>query len=163
MTTTMDARKDLTALAGNFFLNDSLASDFRIGAVTNNPAPGVVWDDVDAERRLALDITTPGKLLPWARIQVRHVTERQATLGNVNGKIRWRRGGILHVQVFVPRGMGLRTLDPLVQGLIAAMRGRRTTNGVVVRNARLSELGPAGASPWFAATVVSEFEYDQIE
>lgn len=65
--------------------------------------------------------------LPWARIAIRHATGRKVTLNNDAGTARYRREGIVWIQVFVPRndGSSYTTIQQLAMVAVKAYEGKR--------------------------------------
>jgi hypothetical protein len=102
----------------------------------------------------------------WARIMVEHTFFSQATLGGKvslgGGGSRFRRAGLVTVQIFTPVGDGLTTADPLVDLAIDAFEGESTgSDRIEFRNARANEVGSDGA--WTQVNVLAEFEYDRVK
>lgn len=98
---------------------------------------------------------------PWARVSLAHVTGNQATLSNPTGQKRWRRNGILTVQVFTPLGEGLSEGYSLAKVVADAYEGTATPSQVWFRNVRINEVGPDGE--WFQTNVLVDFTYDEIK
>ena len=102
---------------------------------------------------------------PYARIKVIHNIFEQATLG---GKVtqgapgtRFRRFGIVTVQVFSVSGGGQVASDVFVDVALAAFEGQNTgSDKIEFRNARVNEIGQDG--PWFQVNVIAEFTYDKV-
>ena len=102
----------------------------------------------------------------WARITVQHNTFTQVTLGGKvalgGGGSRFRRNGLVTVQIFTPSGDGLTTADPLVDLAVDAFEGEDTgSDRIEFRNARANEVGNDGA--WHQTNVTAEFEYDRVK
>lgn len=123
------------------------------------PIPVVRYDDLPGD-------LPPGNA-PWARVNVRHTTAPQVTLGGVGGR-RFRNYGILTVQVFSVDGAkggtggGLTQADALAKIVIDAFQGKSTKpDGVEFRNVRANEIGSSGS--WFQTNVIADFEYDIIK
>ena len=103
---------------------------------------------------------------PYARITLKHNIFAQVTVG---GKVsqggagqRFRRFGIVTVQVFTISGGGLTGADSLVQLALDAFEGENTgSDRIEFRNTRANEIGQDG--PWFQVNVVAEFDYDRIK
>lgn len=102
---------------------------------------------------------------PYARITVQHNIFEQATLG---GKVtqgapgtRFRRFGIVTVQVFTVSGSGQVASDAFVDVALAAFEGQSTgSDKIEFRNARINEIGQDG--PWFQVNIIAEFTYDKV-
>jgi hypothetical protein len=102
----------------------------------------------------------------YARIMVRHNIFTQSTLGGKpslggSGR-RFRRSGIVTVQVFTRSNDGLTRADILVQLALDAFEGEDTgSDRIEFINARANEIGQDG--PWHQTNVVAEFRYDRIK
>ena len=106
----------------------------------------------------AQDVPTSGH---WARITVRHSDGRQATLSGEVGQRRFRKFGIVTVQVFTESGDGLVTSDTLTAVAESAFQGVTTNPGrVLFRNVRTVEVGQEGN--WHQSNVLASFEYDEV-
>ena len=103
----------------------------------------------------------PTTTAPWARASLRNVTGRQATLANHDGVRRWRRDGILTIQIFVPLGEGLQEGYSLSKVVTDALEGTSTPSAVWFRNVSVNEIGPDGE--WFQFNVLAEFTYDEVK
>lgn len=121
------------------------------------PIPLLLYDD--KHRDLPDDA-------PYARITIKHNTFPQVTIGapvaqGGNG-VRFRRFGIVTVQVFEISGGGLTNSDILVDLALDAFEGEKTgLDRVEFRNARANEIGQDG--PWFQTNVIAEFVYDRLK
>ena len=103
---------------------------------------------------------------PYARITIQHNVFNQATIGGKTstggGGQRFRRNGIVTVQIFTPSGDGLTTADPLVELTINAFEGKSTgSDRVEFRSVRANEIGHDGV--WHQVNVLAEFEYDKVK
>jgi len=121
------------------------------------PIPLLLYDD--KHRDLPADA-------PYARITVSHNVFSQVTLGGKvaqgSGGSRFRRFGVVTVQVFTVSGDGLTNADVLVDLALDAFEGENTgSDKVEFRNARANEIGQDG--PWFQVNVVAEFTYDRVK
>lgn len=105
--------------------------------------------------------TQPNGRTPWARVTLRHNSGGQATLSNVDGKSRFKREGVITVQIFTPSGEGLSRSYDLAKIVADAFEGVYTAKGVWFRNTRLVESGPDG--DWFQLNVNTDFIYDEIK
>jgi len=121
------------------------------------PIPLLLYDD--KHRDLPDDA-------PYARITIKHNVFPQVTVGATvvkggNG-VRFRRFGIVTVQVFELSGDGLTSSDVLVDLALDAFEGEKTgLDRVEFRNARINEIGQDG--PWFQTNVIAEFTYDRVK
>ncbi len=121
------------------------------------PIPLLLYDD--KHRDLPTDA-------PYARITIKHNVFPQVTIGapvaqGGNG-VRFRRFGLVTVQVFELSGDGLTSSDILVDLALDAFEGEKTgLDRVEFRNARANEIGQDG--PWFQTNVIAEFTYDRVK
>lgn len=100
---------------------------------------------------------------PWARVVVRHADAMKVTLNNDVGTARYRRVGLVWIQVFAPANDATgRTLGQrLAMVAQKAYEGKRAANGeVVFTRAAISERLKDG--PWFLFDVKVSFYWDQI-
>lgn len=117
------------------------------------PVPTLFYDDKE------FDI--PDGNTSWAFIMVRHTASNQATLGEV-GSRRFRRRGMVTVQIRTPTGLGLSSNDIFSKIALDAFEGVETApDQVIFRNARIQEAGNDGA--WFLTNVIADFEYDEVK
>lgn len=121
------------------------------------PIPRLFYDD--KHRDLPADA-------PYARIMVKHNVFPQTTIGATVAKggngVRFRRFGIVTVQVFELSGDGLTSSDVLVDLALDAFEGEKTgLDRVEFRNARANEIGHDG--PWYQTNVIAEFVYDRVK
>lgn len=98
----------------------------------------------------------------WARIQVRHNSFFKATVGGEVGNRRFRRVGLVTIQIFTPVGEGLSQADSLAKIALDAFEGKSTgADSIEFRNARINEIGRDGS--WFQTNVLVDFEYDEVK
>lgn len=101
--------------------------------------------------------------LPWARVAINHNPGAggQATLSGDTGQRRYRRFGVVTVQIFTPFGGGQLKAHRLVRVAMSAFEGvDLAPSGVIFRNARFTEVGQDGA--WLQTNVTADFEYDEV-
>ncbi len=98
---------------------------------------------------------------PWARVTLRHTFGEQASLSGSGGTRRWRRDGLLTVQIFIPIGEGLSEGYSLAKTVVDAFEGIATTSAVWFRNVRVNEIGNDGE--WYQVNVLVDFTYDEIK
>lgn len=103
----------------------------------------------------------PPTVAPWARVSLRHLSGRQASLAGGSGKRRYDRDGLITVQIFVPSGEGLLEAYNLAKIVADAFEGAATASQVWFRDVRINEVGPDGS--WFQVNVVAGFTYDEIK
>lgn len=117
------------------------------------PVPVVLYEDVVVDIPPATD--------PWVRVTVRHGPSTQVTLGETGGR-RFRRLGVVTVQVFTPVGDGMTLNDTLSDVAVNAFEGKSTGGDEVeFRNVTASEVGVD--SDWFQTNVTADFEYDAVK
>lgn len=104
---------------------------------------------------------------PWARLSTRHFGGEQVSLADSEGLARFEHSGVVTVQVFSPLGQGFEqgspSHDAMVQTVLDAVRGQRTTSGVTFYDPRPVDVGPNPDGPWYQTNVVAEFRYDQLK
>jgi hypothetical protein len=116
------------------------------------PVPLLIYDD----RHQDLPANAP-----FARIAMRHGPMDQRTFGNT-GNRRFRRFGIITVQIFALANQGLATADLYAKVALDAFEGQNTApDEIHFRNTRVNEIGQDG--PWFQINVISEFDYDELK
>jgi len=103
---------------------------------------------------------------PYARITIKHNVFPQVTIGATVAKggngVRFRRFGLVTVQVFEISGDGLTASDTLVDLALDAFEGEKTgLDRIEFRNVRANEIGQDG--PWFQTNIISEFTYDRVK
>lgn len=135
MTTTVDARE---AIYQRFVDNTALAT-------TNYT--------FDSEQY------TPPAGETWVRLMVRHTDSEQHSLGGTNQR-KFRRFGLIFVQVFSPLDAGTRANDTVVQATRDIFEGV-DASGIKYYNAIPREIGPDGA--WFQTNLEITFDYDETK
>ncbi len=117
------------------------------------PVPPMLYDNKKGEK--------PADGDPYAKTFIRHVDAGQVTFGGP-GSRRFRKVGVITVQVFEPYGEGLTSSDQRAKIVSDALEGVSTApDEVIFRNVRVVEVGLTGG--WFQYNVVAEFEYDTIK
>lgn len=96
----------------------------------------------------------------WARITVQHAFGGQPTVGKNAGARRYRRTGLVTVEIWTPSGDST-LADALSMIALSAFEGKRTSpGGVWFRNVRPNEIGQDGV--WFKTNVLADFVYDEV-
>lgn len=133
---------------------DSIVSTFKTAwDAQTPPIPLLIFDDAKQ------DIPSGGT--PFARITVRHNLVEQATLGGIGGR-RFRRFGIVAIEIYTPAGEGLTDADKFAKVALDAFEGKNTGGDAIeFRNTRVNEVGQDG--PWFQTNVLADFEYDEVK
>jgi hypothetical protein len=117
-------------------------------------------DYEDKPRNPNDDPIPPKEQQPWIRIKMEHTFGRQVTLANEIGQRRFRKFGVITVQLFCPLGSSLREPERLGILLNNALEGASTPHDVLFRNVRMNEEGSDGH--WFQVNVIADFEYDSV-
>jgi hypothetical protein len=115
-----------------------------------------VTDDIPAD-----EVASTGDPALWGAVKVESGASRQASLRGDGGLRRFRRVGVLFVELYIPAGNGLSLADEASKVVLDAIEGQTTANGVYFRNAQIREEGVSG--PWFLTVVAVEFEYDEVK
>lgn len=118
------------------------------------PVPPVAYPNVTFDR--------PPDNSPWARVSVKHNTGAQATVGGSPGNRRFRRFGMVVVELFTPTGQGLTASDKYAKVAYDAFEGKSASpGGAFFYNVRVNEVGEDGA--WFHTNVIAEFQWDEVK
>lgn len=94
----------------------------------------------------------------WARLTIRHTDGGQASLAGDSGARRWRKEGIVTVQVFSPMGDGVQAGRNAAATVVNAFQDAKLA--VWFRNTRMNEVGASGA--FFQTNVSTTFSYDEV-
>lgn len=97
---------------------------------------------------------------PWVRLTVRHVPGEPETMGK-KGNRKFRRKGILFIQVFTPINTGTFTSDQLAEAARTLLEGERLSKQCWTGVSAIREVGAKGK--WYAANVETEFTYEEIK
>jgi hypothetical protein len=133
---------------------DEILTQFRTAWLADpaSAALPVLWPDSDSK---------PPASGAWARVSVTHGSGGQSTLSGGLGETRYTHMGFVTVQLFTPRGDGLKLSDQLVTISKHAFEGVATSPGhVTFYRVRSREVGPDGQ--WFNTNVLADFEYDEV-
>lgn len=93
---------------------------------------------------------------PWVRLTVLPGTAQQVEMGNTR---RWRRPGVVVVQIFVPAASGTGLAQELGDRVRDIFEGR-TVSGVVFRATSLSRVAIDG--PWLQYNATTPFHADEL-
>lgn len=110
----------------------------------------VAYPDVDFK---------PPNDLPWVRLTIQHFDGFQASTGSP-GSNRFRRKGILTLQIFTPQGKAALKADELADTAVNIFRGVEN-NGIHYYDVQMKEIGNDGAG-WYQINVLAYFKYDLI-
>jgi hypothetical protein len=94
----------------------------------------------------------------WVRLSVRHTGGGQDTLGK-KGSRKYRRAGLIQVQIFTPKDAGLDEADGHVAVLKTIFEGE-SFSGVDCNDLFPRERGEDGK--WYLTVVECDFDYDEI-
>jgi hypothetical protein len=104
------------------------------------------------------DETFPSRDAPWIRLTILDGEGQQVEMGM---KQRWRRPGIVEIQVFIPAGDG----DGLSAELCDTVRDifeGRTINGVIFRATSRRRVGRGRDSAWVQWNASTPFQADEL-
>lgn len=134
---------------------DAIISLFKtVWEAQASPIPLLFYEDINFD--------SPDAGTAWARIIVRHTTGFQATLSTGSGNRRFRRFGLVNVEIYTSPGSGLTEADKFAKVALDAFEGNSTAlDAVVFRNVRVNELGQTGQ--WYQTNVICEFDYDEVK
>jgi hypothetical protein len=102
----------------------------------------------------------------YARVTVQHGFFSQKTIGGKKALggcgQRFRRTGVVTVQIFTPFGDGLTIADPLIDLVLDTFEGESTgSDRIEFRNVTANEVGNDGT--WYQTNIVADFDYDRIK
>lgn len=116
--------------------------------------PLLIWPDGEG-------IPPDDSQKPWLQVIARHGGGGQASLAGASGTQRFRRTGLMAIQINTPKGDGNSTSDSIAGMILSALERPATTTGVWFRNVRPLDIGVRGA--WYRFDVLADFEYDEIK
>lgn len=102
----------------------------------------------------------PSPDTPWLRLVVRNIGGGQNTIGQ-KGDRRFRRKGLILIQVFTPVGKGLKSSDVYVEMLREIFEGESFGDRIDCGNADTREKGEDGEHLQTNVEIV--FDYDDIK
>ena len=110
----------------------------------------LLYDNLNADR--------PATPSLFGRLFIQHVSGMLAALG----ASRFRRMGILSVQVFVPLGSGTQQADQVAESLVEALEGvgPLVLENIWFRNIGMREVGPDGT--YHQVNVEADFTFDRV-
>ena len=126
--------------------------------------PGAVAGIVDSTPEIRFTGVEKGDIPStyFARFTMQPVFEEQATFRNGEDK-RYTASGLILLQVFAPRHAGPVAYEigrKLAVAGQSIFRGQTLDGCIILRNVRINWLAPEDA--WHRATVIGEYEYDEI-
>ena len=110
------------------------ASAWATAVTAFSPTPPLFNDNLDQ------DVPEDGTV--WGRLSIQHRSGTRASLGGSSA--RFRREGILFVQVFVPLGDGTLSADQIADSLVAAFEDAGAIGNIWFRDITMREVGPDG-------------------
>lgn len=101
---------------------------------------------------------------PWARVIVRHSDAAKTSLANSDRVSRYRRVGLVWVQIFVPAGFGSAwtKAGDLADVAQAAYEGKRALGGRVVFT-KVPIIDVAKDGPWVRKDIKAFFYWDEVK
>jgi hypothetical protein len=118
------------------------------------PVPALLYDD---------KVKGVPEDAPFVRITIRHTPAGgQVSVGGEVGNRRFRRFGVITVQIFTITGGGLSDADSFATIARDAFEGQSTgPDRIYFRNVNVVEIGESGV--WFQTNVVVDFDYDSVK
>ena len=107
------------------------------------------------------DVDGSGNVKNWGRAAIQHIDGFQPTLVSDTGSRRFRRLGVVTVEIYSRQGLGFSTSDLATQAILDSMEGVTTAGGVIFTQVRPLELGATG--PWVKVNVLAAIEYDEVK
>lgn len=95
----------------------------------------------------------------WARLNIQHITADRASLGSPD-TCRFRREGLLSIQIFVPLGDGTLVADQIADSLVEAFEDVGAIENIWFRNIRMKEVGSDGT--FHQVNVEVDFTFDRV-
>jgi hypothetical protein len=119
----------------------------------DSPVPLVRYEDVKTSEPTGADC--------WVWVSVRNAPNtRQVTVGQANGR-RFRREGLVTVQVFGPIGQGLKYNDLIANVVEGIFKGKSTGDDTVqFLSTSVVDIGESGS--WAQTNVSAVFTYDMV-
>jgi hypothetical protein len=110
----------------------------------------LLYDNQDGDR--------PEEPTLFGRLTIQHANGTRADLAG----LRFRREGLMTVQVFVPQGSGTELADQTAEALVEALEGvgPATLENVWLRDIGMREVGPDGT--YHQVNVEAEFTFDRL-
>lgn len=134
--------------------------------MTENEARGILHMEFEEQWRVTNvpstfdnEIFDSEGLPEWVRLAIRHVPGEQHTLGEEGGR-RFRRRGLVVVELFVQPDRGLQRLDELATAARDIFEGK-TLNQVMLHDGNIREAGTF--SSWYKGIVTVGFSYDETK
>ena len=110
----------------------------------------LIYDNLNADRPVVPAL--------FGRLNIQHIGGMLAALG----ASRFRRMGVLAIQVFVPLGSSTQQADQVAQALVVALEGvgPATLENIWLRNIGMQEVGPDGT--YHQVNVEADFTFDRV-
>jgi len=100
--------------------------------------------------------TTPPETVAWVRLNILSGAQTQVSMGKLR---RFRRVGVVVVQIFVPAGSGDGEAREYADSVAEVFQGR-TINGVIFRGTGLTRVGISGA--WVQYNASTPYQADDL-
>lgn len=109
-----------------------------------------------------MEFTIPAGDTAWARVAYDLINSAQASFSDGSTGKRWRRSGLLSIQLFHPLGGGSTDAWNAAKVAVDAFEGQTTPGGVWFRD--ITGPSPVGTSGGFSQTNLAvAFEYDEVK
>jgi hypothetical protein len=110
----------------------------------------LLYENIDGDR--------PAVPTLFGRLTIQFANGTRADLAGV----RFRREGLMTIQVFVPQGSGTQLADQIAEALVEALEGvgPATLENVWLRDIGMREVGPDGT--YHQVNVEAEFTFDRV-
>ncbi len=119
------------------------------------------WDTVAPTAPLMFDNLdedpTDGAL--WGRVTVKHTSGGRA---NIGPHARFRRTGMVFVQIFVPKNSGTQTADAIGEALVEAMEDAGGIGNLWFRDVAQLDIGTNNETTYFQVNVEASFTFDRV-
>lgn len=94
----------------------------------------------------------------WVKLNILPGTTSQAGLGGTPNNRRWRTGGVVIVQIFIPHNAGTGVGEELYEAIADCFQGVMTAEGVIFRGTSMNRVGQSG--PWYQINASTGFQVD---
>jgi hypothetical protein len=119
------------------------------------------WDTATSTAPLMFDNLDedPTDGAVWGRLTIKHTGGGRANIGP-NG--RFRRTGMIFVQIFVPKNSGTETADAIGEALVEAIEDAGGVGNVWFRDVAQREIGVNNETTYFQVNVEASFTFDRV-
>lgn len=133
---------------------DAILTQFKTGMDTLRPNVPIAYPNMPFDPDTQYIASTHEA---WARIVIQGGEERQASIGG--DATRWRKVGIVSVQVFTPLNAGQTTALEISDDVATTLRGI-TVSGVILKAATINPIGREDDEAWLQVNIDVPFRYD---